>query len=160
MTSLPGKDAEPIRDRILRLAARDGASGCWIWPNLDVSGYGQIWVGSRNDGTRRRMLAHRASYETFCGPIPDGLGLDHLCATPACVNPDHLEPVTNRENLRRRDERLGRDLQPGSIYQRKSDGLWVAAVAAGGGRRRRVFYGRTREAAAAKLAAFRDGDSA
>jgi hypothetical protein len=46
--------------------------------------------------------AHRVVYETLAGPVPDGLELDHLCRQKACVNPQHLEPVTHRENMRRR----------------------------------------------------------
>jgi hypothetical protein len=41
------------------------------------------------------------AYEMLVGPVPDGLELDHLCRVPACVNPDHLEPVTHIENVRR-----------------------------------------------------------
>jgi hypothetical protein len=64
-------------------------------------GYGQITVGSRSNGTRRTEPAYRTSYEAFSGPIPTGLQLDHLCRVPACVNPAHLEPVTQAENIRR-----------------------------------------------------------
>jgi hypothetical protein len=46
----------------------------------------------------KTVRAHRWSYERFVGPIPEGLVIDHLCRTPACVNPNHLEPVTPREN--------------------------------------------------------------
>jgi hypothetical protein len=45
--------------------------------------------------------AHRRSYERDVGPIPEGLQIDHLCAERACINPDHLQPVTARENIRR-----------------------------------------------------------
>jgi len=45
--------------------------------------------------------AHRLSYETEIGPIPEGLELDHLCRVRSCVNPLHLEPVTHQENVRR-----------------------------------------------------------
>lgn len=47
------------------------------------------------------VRAHRFAYELVKGPIPEGLTLDHLCNVPLCVNPDHLEPVTLSENIRR-----------------------------------------------------------
>lgn len=47
------------------------------------------------------ILAHRFSYETFVGPIPEGLVIDHLCRNTLCVNPKHLEPVTNTTNVMR-----------------------------------------------------------
>ena len=46
-------------------------------------------------------MAHRLSYETFVGPIPDGKELDHVCGVRRCVNPSHLEPVTHHENVLR-----------------------------------------------------------
>jgi len=69
-----------------------GDDGCWIWQGpKNNRGYG--WWG--------RKLAHRRMYESIRGPIPKGLELDHLCRVTACVNPDHLEPVTHAENVRR-----------------------------------------------------------
>jgi hypothetical protein len=69
---------------------------CWIWQrSIDGKGYGQACVG------RQRVGAHRLYYERHVGPIPEGLHIDHLCAIKACVNPDHLEPVTQAENVRR-----------------------------------------------------------
>ena len=47
------------------------------------------------------MGAHRWSYQHHIGPVPEGLVLDHLCRVRHCVNPDHLEPVTSRENTLR-----------------------------------------------------------
>lgn len=71
--------------------------GCWLWTGqLDNYGYGKLYIGDR-----RKVLAHRYSYETFIGPIPDGLQLDHLCRVRSCVNPGHLEPVTIAENIAR-----------------------------------------------------------
>ncbi|MEU7240240.1 HNH endonuclease signature motif containing protein [Streptomyces sparsogenes] len=52
-------------------------------------------------------MAHRFAYETLVGPIPEHLQLDHLCRVRHCVNPDHLEPVSSRENTRRGRSQAG-----------------------------------------------------
>lgn len=70
-------------------------NGCLIWMGSKVGGYGQLWA----DG--KLQLAHRLAYEHFIGPIPEGLELDHLCREHACVNWQHVEPVTHSENMRR-----------------------------------------------------------
>lgn len=70
--------------------------GCWLWTSrLDKSGYGQFKVGNKN------FTAHKISFELSKGKVPDGLELDHLCRVRHCINPDHLEPVTKRENCLR-----------------------------------------------------------
>lgn len=69
---------------------------CWEWQgNLSPQGYGRLW----HDGEKRQT--HRLMYELFKGPVPDGLMVDHLCRNRKCCRPDHLEAVTNRENMRR-----------------------------------------------------------
>jgi hypothetical protein len=71
--------------------------GCWLW-----------WAGKTKHGygtfcprARVTFAAHRYAYEITRGPIPRRLVLNHLCRVSSCVNPAHLEPVTQRENVRR-----------------------------------------------------------
>lgn len=67
---------------------------CWEWGGtIYNTGYGKFTVG------KKAFLAHRYSYELYVGEVPEGLVIDHLCRNRRCVNPDHLEPVTNEENL-------------------------------------------------------------
>ena len=74
------------------------AAGCWIWDaRLNRNGYGSYM----HPDSQKMVVAHRYSYEVAVGPIPPGLQLDHLCRVRNCVNPGHLEPVTQRENLLR-----------------------------------------------------------
>lgn len=75
----------------------DPETGCWLWTGALVRGYGRVGIPA----TRRTMPAHRYYWERVNGPVPDGLEMDHLCRVRACVNPDHLEPVTRSENMRR-----------------------------------------------------------
>jgi hypothetical protein len=82
---------------VLARCVTDPATGCWLWTAyLDKNGYGR--VPTRSCG---HTMAYRLSYSAFVGPIPEGLTLDHLCRVHRCVNPAHLEPVTNSENTRR-----------------------------------------------------------
>jgi hypothetical protein len=75
----------------------DASGDCWEWTaSLDDHGYGRFSLG-RGKVTK----AHKALWEMLHGPVPDGLELDHLCRNPKCVRPDHVEPVTHRENVMR-----------------------------------------------------------
>ena len=75
----------------------DRTEGCWLWTASTNRGYGQYYVKEHG----RAIMAHRVAYEALVGPIPPGLVIDHLCRVHACVNPVHLEAVTQRENLLR-----------------------------------------------------------
>lgn len=80
----------PLEPKVYYIVADDG---CWVWQSADNgTGYGVKWANGRQG------VAHRWMYEKLVGPIPEGLQLDHLCRNRKCVNPEHLEPVTNREN--------------------------------------------------------------
>jgi HNH endonuclease len=67
--------------------------GCWIWNGGRFSGgYGSLRLNGR------AQYAHVLMWEAVHGPVLDGLELDHLCRTPSCCNPRHLEPVTHKIN--------------------------------------------------------------
>lgn len=83
-------------DRLMRKVVVDLPRGCWLWcAARDDLGYGYFWYNGR------QQMAYRASYQMFRGAIPLGLVLDHVCRVPRCVNPWHLDAVTQKENLRR-----------------------------------------------------------
>ena len=88
---LPDKDKQRFMSKVKVVI-----DGCWEWEgSTDRHGYGYFWFA----GKIRK--AHRFSYTLCMRDIPEGLTIDHLCRNPACVNPQHLEPVTQKENVNR-----------------------------------------------------------
>jgi hypothetical protein len=78
------------------VAPRGYATPCWIWLGAtNNKGYGVMTTGGET------RLAHVVYYERANGLVPEGKELDHLCGVPLCIAPDHQEPVTHLENIRR-----------------------------------------------------------
>ncbi len=100
ITSIPESQAEIARLRITR-NTDVSPHGCWEWNKaLDRYGYGRFRITLA--GQVRSSGAHRISWLVFRGEIPDPrLQIDHLCRNRRCVNPDHLELVTNYQNYER-----------------------------------------------------------
>jgi hypothetical protein len=79
-------------------------NGCWLWCGTSKNkngkfNYGRLTVGSRTDGKRKNVSAHRYSYSVFTADIPDGLNVCHTCDVPRCVNPAHLFLGTRQDNV-------------------------------------------------------------
>ena len=100
-----------VVDRVFARIEKQPDNGCWVWPGAIASGYGR--VGWRENGAADWAAVHRVVWQELRGPVPDGADLDHLCHDPSacrvakdcqhrkCCNPDHLEPVSRKENLAR-----------------------------------------------------------
>lgn len=93
----PGQPVQVTKDddrRFWQFVSK--TDGCWMWAGaITLHGYPRFTMRSG------QVQAHRLAYEKVVGAIPEGLELDHLCRVRHCVNPDHLEPVTHAENMRR-----------------------------------------------------------
>ena len=117
---------------------------CLIWTGAQIKGYGAL------HHQRRVVYAHRFAWEREHGPIPEGMHVDHVCHTPACVNPDHLRLATPSQNI---GHRSGAQTNSGSgvrgVSWDASRSKWVAQVRAGGKDVLRRRYATLAEAAQA-----------
>lgn len=101
-------------DRFMRYVPQEKTGGCLIWEGgLERGGYGSfnLYLPDTELPERKHRFfaarAHRVAYVLFVGPIPEGCEIDHVkakgCVSRACINPEHLEAVTHRENVFRSD---------------------------------------------------------
>jgi hypothetical protein len=95
MTKLTEKQMQRFMAKIDRTGA------CWLWTSTTRKGYGRFLLNGRV------LPAHVVAYTALRGEIPAGQLLDHTCKVTRCVNPDHLDPVPHKENVRRSDAPTG-----------------------------------------------------
>lgn len=149
--AIPVELHEHTKKRLMSKLSVNLETGCWEWTDrLQENGYGKLMhVGGRRG---RHEWAHRAAYELFVGPIPDGLVLDHLCRNTACANPKHLEAVTHKTNCLRgaspavraglaNECTKGHQLSPANTYVQPKSGRRTCRICKKN-RRRRNYYGK------------------
>ena len=126
------KDKNVIRgtneERFWARVDKSGSNGCWIWTGWRTEkGYGGFTLHSPEGNWTRR--AHRYAYELLVGAIPDGILIDHRCHNRPCVNPEHLRPVTPKQN---EENRAGATRRSKSgvrgVYWHKAEKKWHAQV--------------------------------
>jgi hypothetical protein len=100
-----GKPIMDIKDRLMSHVVINPISNCWEWQGNKRQGYGRTIIGSRKDGTRRSVSAHRLSYEVFKGEIPNEYEVCHKCDNPCCINPEHLFVGTRQDNVDDRERK-------------------------------------------------------
>lgn len=101
-------------------------TGCWEWEGCrDTTGYGRYWFTD----LRVQRPAHRVAYEYLVDLVPAELHVDHLCRVRNCVNPDHLDPVTPSENVRRGERSRRFELQTHCVngHELSGDNLYLDA---------------------------------
>lgn len=104
-------DSKDVLRFLVKVAVRQYALGCWEWQSWENGvGYGRFFYQGKD------WYAHRWAYYAWVGPIPEGLVIDHLCRNTICVNPDHLEAVTQQENILRSEPAQRTHCPQGHLY--------------------------------------------
>lgn len=170
MTEKEKKEGRPKKGRKLRprkiktllerfenMYTPEPNTGCWLWLGASTqNGYGTIRLGRAVHGSD---FAHRVAYELFIGPIPKNMQIDHKCRVRCCVNPNHLESVTCRENVTRG---LSGVLFPGKaskyvgVGYKKKNSRWYATIRVNGEPRHLGYFAEEEDAAAAYQKALRE----
>ena len=120
--------SETAESRFWAKVDQDGDGGCWVWlAALTEHGYGRLGRGGKRGGV---VLAHRFAYELLVGSIPEGMSIDHRCHNPACVNPEHLRPVTHKQNHENRagSQRNNRSSGVRGVTWNRRRNAWQAQV--------------------------------
>lgn len=118
--SVDARRFNPLKD-FERYYLPEPNTGCWLWVGSSSGRYGSASIDGKN------ARAHIVSYEMHVGPIPKGLILRHKCDQPFCVNPDHLVPGTQKENMQDKIDR-GRNIVGSKCSQAKLDEEKVADI--------------------------------
>lgn len=115
------RSSSPTDPRFLAKVNKSGE--CWLWTAAtDDDGYGRFWFNGR------MVQAHRYAYERYVGVIPDGVGLDHKCRVRHCVNPAHLRPGGQVENMQNTDLRADNKSGHRGVSWNTRLGKWHARV--------------------------------
>jgi hypothetical protein len=109
------------KDRLYKMSIVDTETMCWNWigtlkGTIPLKQYGSITIGSRLNGTRKQMSAHRFSYQVFKGEIPDDMFVCHKCDNPKCINPNHLFLGTRQDNVDDREAKGRNKIQSGENH--------------------------------------------
>jgi hypothetical protein len=103
-----GRKQRQLQDSFNKRRGATTGNGCVLWNGaIRNNGYGCLGIHS----------AHRLSYEFAVGPVPDGMHILHKCDNRLCINPEHLFPGTNSDNI---TDKLSKGRQAkGEMFNRK-----------------------------------------